>query len=429
MSGWVDGPLARREFRLVRLVRNGGEGEVWQAERTDNDVTARWAVKILLPERIAPDRNPRRVLNEWMRRWQQTMMRVGALHLPGIVFPAGVFTGPRPYTGGGPDDTAGRALYMISRWVDGGRDLDRWRTRHFDPAGCRRVLEQICALVESLGDEGMVHGDLTPGNIMIEHDEVRLIDFTRLTHTDATPVLPGGTRGYMAPELSRPGVRVDPAVDRYAVGTVAYFLLTGVDPPQHDAASTVRRQLPRYGYPEALAQHVAALLHPEPRQRPRLGEWAADLGRLLGGAYHSDGLEDLALAVDAAGTARIAAAGGRGIAVARAGSRHQPLLDPLPFPAPQGVRAVALARRGNGDVALFARGDDRSVTVRADGRWRTLPGVTGHGPILAATGADGSVSAYVAGDAGLTGITVPLDGEPTVTPLIEGVRRVLAVAP
>ncbi|BEL03398.1 hypothetical protein Q0Z83_015890 [Actinoplanes sichuanensis] len=430
MSGalWVDGPLGRREFRLVRRVRSGGEGEVWQAERTDNDVTARWAVKILLPERIAPDRNPRRVLNEWMRRWQQTMMRVGALNLPGVVFPAGVFTGPRPYTGGGPDDSAGRALYMVSRWVDGGQDLDRWRTGHFEVAACRGLLDQICTLVESLGDEGMVHGDLTPGNIMVEHGEVRLIDFTRLTHTDATPVLPGGTRGYMAPELSRPGVRVDPAIDRYAVGTVAYFLLAGVDPAHQDAARTVRRQLPRYGYPQALADHVAALLDPRPEQRPRLSAWARDLGRLIGGAYHSDGFEELALTVDATGTTQIAAAGGRRIAVAQAGSRHQPLLDHLPLPAPQGVRAIALARRGNGDVAVFARGNDRSVTVRVDGTWRVLPGVTAHGPLRAATRADGGVSAYLAGATGLTVLTVGLDGEPTVEHLTESARRVLAVA-
>jgi hypothetical protein len=424
---WVDGPLGRREFRLVRLVRTGGEGEVWQAERTDNEVTARWAVKILLPERIAPDRNPRRVLNEWMRRWQQTMMRVGALHLPGVVFPAGVFTGPRPYTGGGPADSARRALYMVSRWVDGGQDLDRWRTEHFDPAACQRVLDQICTLVESLGDEGMVHGDLTPGNIMLEHDAARLIDFTRLTHTDATPVLPGGTRGYTAPELSRPGVRVDPAIDRYAVGAVAYFLLTGVDPPHQDAGNTARRQLPRYGYPEALADHVAALLHPVPQQRPRLTVWAADLGRLIEGAYHTDGFEDLALTVDASRTAQIAATGGRRIAVARAGSRHQPLLDPLPLPAPQAVRALALARRGNGDVAVFARGNDRSVTVCVDGRWQTLPGLTAHGPVRAAAGGDGGVSAYTVGDTGLTGVTVGLDGVPTVEHHTEAARRILAV--
>jgi hypothetical protein len=426
---WVDGPLGRREFRLVRLVRNGGEGEVWQAERTDNDVTARWAVKILLPERIAAERNPRRVLNEWMRRWQQTMMRVGALHLPGVVFPASVFTGPRPYTGGGPAESTGRALYMVSRWVDGGQDLDRWRQAPFDPAACRLVLDQICALVESLGDEGMVHGDLTPGNIMLEHGEVRLIDFTRLTHADTTPVLPGGTRGYMAPELDRPGVRVDPAVDRYAVGAVAYFLLTGTDPAHLDAARAVRRQLPRYGYPEALADHVAALLHPRPQQRPRLTVWATDLGRLIAGAYHTDGFEELTLTVDASRTAQIAAAGGRRIAVARAGSRHQPLLDHLPLPAPQGVRAVALARRGNGDVTVFARGNDRTVTVRVDGTWRPLPDVTAHGPLRAAAGAGGSVSAYLVGAAGLTGITVRLDGGHTVEHLTDDARRVLAVAP
>jgi hypothetical protein len=113
--------------------------------------------------------------------------------------------------------------------------------------------------------------------------------------------------------------------------------------------------------------------------------------------------------------------------VARAGSRHQPLLDHLPLPAPQGVRALALARRGNGDMAVFARGNDRSVTVRVDGSWRPLPDLAAHGPLHAATRADGSVSAYLAGEAGLTGITVRLDGGHTVEHLTEDVRRVLAV--
>ncbi|MEM9454227.1 MAG: serine/threonine-protein kinase [Myxococcota bacterium] len=96
------------------------------------------------------------------------------------------------------------------------------------------LLVQICEGLEEMHSHGLIHGDVKPGNVLVSDTlAVTLVDLglTRsiweLDDLDAVR----GTPGYMAPELTR-RVRhpLTPKVDIYALGVMAYYLLTGVRP-------------------------------------------------------------------------------------------------------------------------------------------------------------------------------------------------------
>ncbi|MGF1577890.1 MAG: serine/threonine protein kinase [Gemmataceae bacterium] len=100
------------------------------------------------------------------------------------------------------------------------------------------ILGQICLSLEEAHEMGLVHRDIKPANIMIckhggQYDVVKVLDFGLVK--DVTEEQAGttthnyilGTPLYISPEaITNPEV-VEPARDIYAVGAVAYYLLTG----------------------------------------------------------------------------------------------------------------------------------------------------------------------------------------------------------
>lgn len=103
------------------------------------------------------------------------------------------------------------------------------------------ILRQVCDSLEEAHARGLVHRDIKPANIHLglvglRHDFVKVLDFglvkelanVSVEHSLAT--IPGqmglGTPAYMAPEMAL-GEQVDGRADIYALGCVAYYLLTG----------------------------------------------------------------------------------------------------------------------------------------------------------------------------------------------------------
>ena len=119
----------------------------------------------------------------------------------------------------------------------GGIDLEKL-VRQFGAQPASRVvniLTQICGALSEAHDKGLTHRDVKPGNIILctrggIPDVTKVVDFGLAKDVDieeASSAGVKGTLGYIAPEAITEPHRVGPAADLYAVGAVAYFLLTG----------------------------------------------------------------------------------------------------------------------------------------------------------------------------------------------------------
>jgi serine/threonine-protein kinase len=164
-----------------------------------------------------------------------------------------------------------------------------------------RILIQICHSLEEAHHHGLVHRDLKPSNAMLckvalDHDVIKVLDFglakcmdttelSRITQDGTTT----GTPGYIAPEVAMGEPAIDGRADIYALGCIAYFLLTGAlvfedsNPVkvalQHVQVPPVppsaRTELP---IPAELEQIVLHCLAKKPEERPAN---ASALARML----------------------------------------------------------------------------------------------------------------------------------------------------
>jgi serine/threonine-protein kinase len=96
------------------------------------------------------------------------------------------------------------------------------------------VARQICRGLEAAHEQGIIHRDIKPQNVLIDHKgEVKLMDFgiARMQEADAMTQqgMIVGTPHYMSPEQVQ-GKALDPRSDVYAMGVLLYEMLCGVKP-------------------------------------------------------------------------------------------------------------------------------------------------------------------------------------------------------
>jgi serine/threonine-protein kinase len=269
-------------YQLVELLGQGGMGEVWRAQHR---LLARdAAIKLVRPEVLGAgsDADTRLVL----RRFEREARATAALTSPHTidVFDFGV--------------TSEGTFYYVMELL-AGRDLESF-VRDFGPVPAERaifLLRQICHSLADAHARGLVHRDIKPANIYLcrmglEYDFVKVLDFGLVKYrkpasgqqTLATlDYHTTGTPAYMAPEFILGGTDVDRRADVYALGCVAYYLLTGelvfeADTPmkmlmQHVQAIPVppseRTELP---IPPELDAIVLACLEKDPNKRPQNAE-------------------------------------------------------------------------------------------------------------------------------------------------------------
>ncbi|USN98769.1 MAG: serine/threonine protein kinase [Phycisphaeraceae bacterium] len=217
-------------YRLTRLIGEGGMGLVYEAEQ--DEPRRRVAIKML---RIGASSRA------MLRRFRHESEILGRLTHPGIarVYDAGSFT-----LGGT------TCPYFAMEFVDG-VDLVEHAARLDLPRSDRiELLLRLCDAVEHAHQRGVIHRDLKPSNVLVdEHGTPRVLDFgvARATDADLRVTTLGtstgellGTLAYMSPEqLEGRADRIDTRSDVYAIGAIAYELLSGK--PAHDVAD---RSLP-----------------------------------------------------------------------------------------------------------------------------------------------------------------------------------------
>ena len=212
-------------YTLGEKIGQGGMGEVYRARHAmmDRDV----AIKIL-PADHADE--------EARIRFEREARLTSSLESPNTV-------AVHDY-GRTPD---GR-FYYVMELVDG-YDLEEL-VQTYGPQPAPRVihlLEQVCSALEGAHSAGLVHRDIKPANIAVceqanGNDVVKVLDFGLVTEIgdhgssdDGSRLV--GTPAYLAPEGILTPDAIDARVDLYAVGAVAYWLLTGT--PVFDGSSVV----------------------------------------------------------------------------------------------------------------------------------------------------------------------------------------------
>jgi serine/threonine protein kinase len=278
-------------YQLGELLGRGGMGEVYKA--THRMLARPAAIKLIRPEMIGAT-NPAdaQIAVTRFRREAEAAANLRSPHTVEL------------YDFGVTDD---QTLYFVMELLEG-MDLESLVRQHGPvPAGrAVHILGQVCASLEEAHVRGLVHRDIKPANIHVGrlglvYDFVKVLDFGLVKpiaegsreHSLATQAgLIIGTPGYMAPEIAL-GDKVDGRADLYALGCVAYYLLTGQQvfdgdtamqviakhlqsppvPPSQRVAFTVPP-----GLHPGLEQLVMACLAKKPDERPPR---AAELARLL----------------------------------------------------------------------------------------------------------------------------------------------------
>ncbi len=254
-------------YRLVERIGAGGMGEVWSA--IDTELEREVAIK-LLPEHLVDD-------PERLARFEREAKTVAALDHPNIVTIHSV-------------ETHGRQRFFTMELVRGaplsavipGRGMT-----------LERFLDVAIPLADALSaahEQGVVHRDLKPGNIMVTKDgRVKILDFgvAKLARSTAegptcdspteTMTLTGtglvlGTVPYMSPEQVE-GKLLDHRSDLFSLGVVLYRMATGRPPFRGDSNPALMSAILRDQPPSVL------------EARPDL---PGELGRIIGHCLRKD---------------------------------------------------------------------------------------------------------------------------------------------
>ena len=264
-------------YQLVELLGRGGMGEVWRARHR---LLARGAaIKLIRPELIGAGSAAEASI--MLRRFEQEAQATAALNSPHTI---------RIFDFGA---TADHTFYYVMELLEG-RDLQSL-VREFGPMPAERAvffLRQVCHSLAEAHARGLVHRDVTPSNIYVcrmglDYDFVKVLDFGLVKFNGAQllddpkgkPHTTTGTPAFMAPEIIMGG-EIDQRADVYAIGCVAYYLLTGQ--PVFEAGNTrelfslhvqatptppsQRTELP---IPRELDALVLACLEKDPERRPK----------------------------------------------------------------------------------------------------------------------------------------------------------------
>jgi len=264
-------------YRLVELLGSGGMGDVWRAE---HKMLARpAAVKLIGAQTFAATGSPEPALRRFEREAQATAL-LDSPHTVDV-YDFGV--------------TQGGSFYYAMELLNG-LDLERL-VKDFGPVQPERAIHILAGACHSLAEAhqcGLIHRDIKPTNIYLCHkgldyDFVKVLDFglvkAAVEPSDQTRDLTAhgiivGTPAFLAPEMAMGDGKIDGRADLYALGCIAYWLLTGMqvfeaDTPIGLALHHVQTEPPPVSerteleVPGQLAELIHDCLAKDPAERPQ----------------------------------------------------------------------------------------------------------------------------------------------------------------
>ena len=205
-----EGMLFAGKYRIIRLIGKGGMANVYLA--TDVGSGIKVAIKVLKPELSSDE--------EFIRRFDTEAKAVSSLNHSNIVKVFGV-------------GHEGNYRYIVQEYVEGitVKELIN-QNGHLDWRVAVPIVIQVGMALEYAHNNGIVHRDIKPQNILISRDRIaKITDFgiARATSGNTITMTSGGALGtvhYFSPEQARGG-NVGPGSDIYSVGVMLYEMVTG----------------------------------------------------------------------------------------------------------------------------------------------------------------------------------------------------------
>ena len=281
LSGPLEPETRIREYRIERMLGEGGMGEVYLAE--DVETGRRVAMKVVAPE-LMRDEGVR-------KRFREEARVMAGLSQPNIVTLYSFFE-------------EGNRFFLVMEYIDGESLEDRIERGYLELEEARRISNGVLAALDFAHSaaQPVIHRDIKPANILLGKDgRVVVTDFgvakalgrEKLTRTRGVV----GTMEYMSPEQVK-GSDVTRAADLYCFGITLFKMLTGVVPfPQesdtglecmnaHVGGTPPRLSEFRDGVPKAVQDVLSLALAKAPQERP---DGAGKMRTLLDSAFLRSG--------------------------------------------------------------------------------------------------------------------------------------------
>lgn len=269
------------DYEIVRPLGQGGMATVFLAR--EKSLKREVAIKVLTPDLASP---------AFLTRFAREAETAAQLQHPHIV--------PIYRVG-----EAGGLAYYAMGYVEGETLADRMAKLGALPLDdAVRVATEVAAALGAAHRRGIVHRDVKPQNIMLEHETGRAL-VTDFGIARVLPTLPAdagdsdidrltgmgmvlGTPRYMSPEQATGERDLTPASDMYSLGIIFYEMLTGAYPYKpargstamvaHLTQSPIRIDEVNPSLPEHVVSAVGSLLDKNPENRPGPAALRAALG-------------------------------------------------------------------------------------------------------------------------------------------------------
>ena len=314
----MDKTLIDERYELQNLAGSGGMADVYLAH---DEVLDRPVALKLLKDHLAQN-------HEFVERFRHEARSAASLSHPHIV----------PVFAWG--ETGGGMYYIVMEYLPGGTLKDRITSKGALPARtAAAVALQIAEALQAAHEQGMIHRDIKPHNILItDSGHVKVADFGIARAAEATTISDLGyilgSAKYMSPEQAAGGT-VGMASDLYSLGVVLYEMLTGrvpfeVEGPsdvlaKHAGGSPPRPRKINPKIPEGTDAVVMRLLATDPEDRyGSADQLIKDLRRIQDGLspltfFPADEATTAALGIPAASTFPAPSPGGTGLRRGRGG--------------------------------------------------------------------------------------------------------------